>query len=192
MGILITQKNIGKIKEIQDAKNYIANFDYRHFTKEEAEISLKYAENKYDKITKDIEFLDNKSDLIIKFLGLGTGILGVILGYTSKIKNLPLILPFLIGFAFWIVSIILSLLSTKPSAMPYPMQSQKIFTMIKKREGAKKMIIKQALSYMLVGIMLKHIEIKKGALLHLAYIGMVISMSLFFLPIILYFIFGVR
>jgi len=192
VGIFITQKNILKLQEVRDIKKFIDDFDYNNCTKEEGELSLKYTEKKYDTLVKDIEFLDHKSDLLIKYLGLGTGGLGIILGYFSQINYWPIFTLFSLGFVCWVISVILSLASSKPSAMPYPMTTQKIFKILQQKEGYNVAVMKQALSYGYACIILRHTGIKKGELLHWAYIGMVVSMCLFFLSLILGFVLGVR
>lgn len=105
-------------KSFQEAKDFIDNINFVNVKNED--IILEQARKNFNNAKNSVEYIEKKTDDLLKYLGVGTGFLGILLNYSiTCLNNFPDIL-LVAGFTFWIISIFLALSIRKPSVLPYP------------------------------------------------------------------------
>jgi hypothetical protein len=177
-------KCIEKKKSIIDTDDYVRKFNYRGITKEEAQIALRYAKAKYDLLVHDMEYLDNKADLLIKYLGLVVGGLGAINGYLGLSTCSHFSWTAIVGISVGILAMSLALWVRKPADVPYAMTVQTLFKIIKEKRGDQIPETALALAYEKVLVRLKELGKLKGYMLWIGYILIIISIALLFFSLI--------
>jgi len=177
-------KFIEKKQSVIDTDNYVRNFNYRGITKEEARLALHYAKGKYELLVHDMEYLDNKADLLIKYLGLVVGGLGAISGYLGLSTGAHFSWMTIAGISVGVVVVSLALWVRKPADMPYTMTTQTLFKIIREKKGDQIPETALALAYEKILVRLKERGIFKGKMLVIGYILILIVIGLLFLGLV--------
>jgi len=180
-----TMKWIERKKSVVDIDAYIGKFDYHDITKEEAQFILQYAKGKYDLIIHDMEILEDKADLLIKYLGLVVGGLGVVNGYFGRSTPSHLSCWAIAGLSVGLFALCLAIWVIKPTEWPYTMSVQTLLGIIKEKRGDQIPEAALALAYEGVLVRLGELGMFKGKMLWLGYVLVIISIALLFLGLII-------
>jgi hypothetical protein len=174
-------KFIERQKFVKDTDEFIRGFNYRDITKEEAHIALQYAKEKYGLLIHDIEYLDNKADLLIKYVGVVVGGLGAISGYLGLSNPLQFLWMTIVGIVAGILAMCLALWVRKPVDVPSTMSVQTLFKIIREKKGDQIPETALALAYEKAMVRLKELGRLKGIVLVFAYALLIAAIGLLFL-----------
>jgi len=190
----------------------IKGFNFYHiFSSADAEDCLPVYRDKYNLLIKNIEFIDNKIDSTIKYLGLGAGGASVFLGITRDIQpgrfgrgffsvDSFVIAFILLGIVFWAAALFHALSARSPVITYYMPSANDLFW---RREIASEDIKKGysnapekipmyailMLYFDLNSLRLLPVQNWKGERLKLAYRYLFICLSLFLIASVLHLIF---
>lgn len=175
-------------KDVRNTDKFVNDFDYCRFKKEEAQLVLQYAKEKHSVYVHDVEYIDKKADLLIKYLGIVPPALAAISGYlglneTSGI-GWPVVVAIIGGVATWVVAISYALWVVKPGDMPYPSSVEKLCDAMRDRKADKTLEAVLALRYEQVNSRLIILGNIKGNRLKIGYMLTAISIFLLFLSLI--------
>ena len=180
-----------KIEESQDVRSmddYAKTFKSGGITKEEAQLVLHYAKDKYSLLVHDVEYLDNKADRLIKYLGIVPPGLAAISGYLGLIRSPSCgwLVPAGIigGIVAWVAAISFALWVLSPADMPYSVSIKNLFEEAKDRQEDKILEAALALRYGKTISRLIKLAEHKGERLKLGYILMAISVLLLLLSFV--------
>jgi len=177
-------KRIEKKRSVIEADNFVKTFNCRGITKDEAQIALGYAKEKYALLTRDMEYLDNKADLLVKYLGVVVGGLGVVSGYLGLSRCSHLSWMVYAGIAAGVLAMALALWVRKPADVPYPMTLQNLFKIIKEKKGDHIPETALTLSYEQVLVRLKELGKLRAKILYVGYALIIVSIVLLFLGLV--------
>ena len=177
-------KRIEKKDSVIAADNFVKTFNSRGITKDEAQIALAYAKEKYALLAHDMEYLDDKADLLVKYLGLVVGGLGALSGYFGLSKCSHLSWMVYVGLAAGVVAMVLALWVRKPADVPYPMTLQNLFKIIKEKKGDHVPETALALSYEQVLARLKELGKFRAKILYVGYALIIVSIGFLFLGLV--------
>lgn len=185
MSIFKKRHNVlGKNKEIDAIDDFVKHVDYSNA--ENSDILLEQARSNFRFADNAVEYLEKKADDLIRYLGLGTGLVGILLNYSLchlKIANKLIILG---GFLSWIISIIIAISIRKTSSYfcPAPIDKAIRFmdTYHPESDGLKLWV---ALAHEKSVIRQGIIGDEKAGKLNTAYVFLVIALGLFFLSFLL-------
>jgi hypothetical protein len=172
----IGKEKIRQDKEFNDLKEFRKNFDYSDL--KDVSWVLSHSKERFKMMKDYVEYLDGKADALIRYLGLGTGVLGLFLKFSfapsSKLSQGAI----LIGGVFWIASLLHALSIRQPVIMPYPPSTEFVFKCIKKEDHLRAQV-KVAFEYELSAIGQKIVGGIKAKRMRFAYLWLVISLAMF-------------
>lgn len=176
-----------KRETYEEIDEFIENIDFPNV--KNADILLEHARKNFEVAKDSVEYIEKKADDLIKYLGLGTGLVGILLNYSFTSFDLANKFIILAGYVFWIFSIILSLTIRRPSSYPYPVPLDKAFYFMQKF-SSEPQALKAWISLAYEKTMKGYIVIieKKAKRLDIAYILLVAALWLFFVSFLLRFI----
>ena len=180
-----------RIEESQDVRsmdNYAKNFKPGGITKEEAQLVLHYAKDKYDLLVHDLEYLDIKADRLIKYLGVVPPGLAALSGYLGLIRSASCgwLVPVGIigGIVAWVAAISVAFWVLSPEDMPFGVSIQNLFEEAKDRKEDKIFEATLALRYgKTISRLIKLVD-HKAERLKLGYILTAISIFLLLLSLV--------
>lgn len=178
-------KRIEEKDIVKNTDEFVRKFDYRGLTKDEAHLAHEYAQSKYELVVHDIEYLDNRADLLIKYLGVVIGGLGAISGYLGLSQFVRLSFFTVSGIIAGIVAMGLALWVRKPADMPYTMSVTTLLHIIGEKKGAQVPEGALALAYEKVLVRLKELTEIKGVVLIVGYVLLIAAVALLFLGLVL-------
>lgn len=182
------KEKIEKSKAVCSMDEYVKNFKPCSITKEEAQLVLHHAKDKYSLLVHDVEYLDKKADLLIKYLGIVPPGLAAISGYLGLVRSLSCgwLVPAGIigGIVAWVAAISFALWVLRPTDMPYPASIQNLFEETKDRKEDRVLEVMLALKYgQAIGRLIKLGNIK-GERLKWGYVLTVVSIFLLLLSFV--------
>jgi len=150
------------------------------------DILLEQAKANFESLKDAVEILEKKADDLIKYLGLGTGLVGVFLSYSvSNLKLSSVALTFA-GFLFWVFALILALSIRRPVGFHYPAPVDKAILFMKEYcDGPAALKLWLALSYEKAALVHQIVGERKGRSLKWAYGLLILALALFFANFIL-------
>lgn len=179
----------GKIKndlEYKRMAKFAESFNFSNI--EEADWILDYAQKRFELARKYVEYLDEKAESLIKYLGLGTAFFGLIFGlFKSKFVTLTKY-AIIIGIILWIISVLIAIAVRTPWDMPYPPSVKRVFEYIKKEKESQKAKARLALNYGYSVVGQKIIGRFKARYLQISYYLLVSALILFLFSIFISFI----
>jgi hypothetical protein len=182
------KEKIEKHKDVCDTDDFVKNFKHDGITKEEAQLVLNHAKEKYSLLVHDVEYLDNKADLLIKYLGIVPPGLAAISGYLGLVRSLSCgwLVPVGIigGIVAWVAAISCALWVLKPTDMPYPPSVRKLFEELKDKKENKIPEATLALKYSKTISRLIKLGDYKGARLKWGYVLTAVSIFLLLLSFV--------
>jgi len=92
----------------------------------DADWILSYAQNRFERTSKSLEYIENKADSLLRYMGVGTVL---IFALNSTFKDIPQISQrmFFVGVLLWLFSILFALVARKPTEIPTPASTKFIF-----------------------------------------------------------------
>lgn len=176
--ILEENESVKELDEITDQLDYPSV--------ENPDILLEQAKDNYENAVNSIEYLEKKSNDLIRYLGVGTGLVGILLHYSAHNLNIYSKIIIILGFGLWIASLICALSIKTPSDYWYPSPINNAMKFMHHYwSDSNSLNVWRALAYQKsiysYGIMGKI----KSERLNRAYIFLVLSLLLFFLSFIL-------
>lgn len=172
--------------EYKEMVKFRKNFDYSDI--KETGWVLDYAQEKFKLMRDYVEYLDDKADAMLRYLGLGTGVLGYILG-SSFTCFVPLSKIFIgLCVIFWIISILFALAIKQPYGMPYPPKTKVVFNYMKKYKEKNEVQARIALQFDETALGQKLIGLIKAKRLQWAYRLLVAALVVFLISFFINFI----
>jgi len=171
-------------KEIDAIDDFIDNINYPNV--KNADILLEQARANFQFVKNSVEYLEKKADDLIRYLGLGTGLIGILLNYSFGNLATASTVIILGGFFSWIFAIILAISIRNPSSYFYPAPIEYAMHFMEKY-GTEPQSLKSWIALAYEKSMIGHRKIgdKKANRLNIAYIFLVIALALFFLSFLL-------
>jgi hypothetical protein len=154
-----------------------------------ADVLLDQARENFQFVANSVEYLEKKADDLIRYLGLGTGLVGILLNFSfSHLENANKLIVF-VGFIAWLISIIFAISIRKTSSYFYPAPVDYAMSFMNKY-GDDPQSLKSWIALAYEKSMIRHriTGDKKAAKLNTAYVFLVSALGLFFLSFLLKFI----
>jgi len=147
-----------------------------------SDVLFEHVKANFNYAKESVEYLEKKADDLIRYLGLGTGLLGFLLNYSVKHFERESILLISIGFIFWLTSLVLALFIRRPNAYLYPAKSSQIFSFMDNyRTDANALKAWISIAYEKSIINHRKIGKKKARILNIAYFFLIFALVFFFL-----------
>lgn len=176
---------IERKESVKRTDEFVRRFNFRKLTPAEAHLAAEYARSKYELVVHDIEYLDNRADLLIKYLGVVIGGLGAISGYLGFARCVRFSWLTGAGIVAGIVAMGLALWVRKPADMPYTMSVTTLLKIVGEKKGAQVPEGAVALAYEKVLVRLKELTEIKGTVLFVGYALLIAAVVLLFLGLVL-------
>jgi len=187
----IKKATIENDRSFQEFSDYVQNFDYSQVSDED--YLLEYAKDKYSETKQTAEYVDDKADALIKYLGLGTGGVGAFLGLSfGEIVCLPQIISLCIGILggfIWAAAVIMALQIRNPAEMPFPSKLDVLINVMKETKSKRITKIATMLAYQKASIGQSVVGRIKGERLQLAFTLTMLAFILFLCSFFLNFVF---
>lgn len=106
-----------KSDEIKKISELIKNTNYSNF--QNHGWLLEYAHKNFELAKNYVEYLDQKAESIVKYLGLGS-LLTILFNTNLKFFSSAPKIIFIIGIGSWIISALMALITRHPSRIKYP------------------------------------------------------------------------
>ncbi len=177
------KETIEENEDVRSMDDYAKNFKHGDITEKEAQLVLQYAKDKYSRLVNDVEYLDNKADRLIKYLGIVPPGLAAISGYLASFQQSASIQSRLFascgwlvpagiigGIATWVAAISFALWVLSPADNPCSVSIQNLFEEAKDRKEGKILEAALALRYGKTISRLIRLADHKGERLKLGYI----------------------
>jgi hypothetical protein len=170
---------------VKKTDEFVRRFHYEKLTVGEAHLAHEYAQKKYELVVHDLEYLDNRADLLIKYLGVVIGGLGAISGYLGLSRCVKFSVLSGAGIVLGIVAMGLALWVRKPADMPYTMSVSTLLKIIGEKKGDQVPEGALALAYEKVLVRMKELAETKGVVLTVGYVLLIAAVALLFLGLVL-------
>lgn len=150
------------------------------------DILLELGKANFGSLKDSVDILEKKADDLIKYLGLGTGLVGVFLSYSVPDLRVPNVAITFAGFFFWVFALILALSIRRPAGFHYPAPVDKAILFMKEYyDGPTALKLWLALSYEKAALVHQIVGSRKGRILKWAYGLLILALTLFFANFIL-------
>ena len=182
------RKLIEKNFRYKNAIKFRKEFDYSKA--KESDWLLKHGQEKFYLMKEYVEYLDNKADSMLRYLGFGTGIFGFLVWFSCQNFNIWIQLLMGLGAFLWMISMLFSLSIKNSFGMPYPPTVSYVLNQMKKFDNIDEIKIKIALQYDETALAQKIIGLNKAIKLKKSYVFMVSALIVFLFSFLIV-IFGV-
>lgn len=173
-----------KLNEMKKFSELIKNVNYSKL--QNHGWLLKYAQKNFEFAKDYVEYLDQKAESIVKYLGLGS-LLAIL--FSPNLKALFCYVPkviFVIGIFSWVISALMALITRNPLSIKYPNPIYFAFKHGEKYKEAYALKIRLAGGYEKAFISQIVAGRKKAKLLQLSYCFFMVAIFAFLLSIFLW------
>lgn len=172
-----------KISEMKEVSKLIKNINYSNF--QNHGWLLEYAQKNFELAKNYVEYLDQKAESIVKYLGLGS-LLAIL--FNSNLRTLPSDskIIFIAGIVSWVISALMALITRNPSSIKYPNPIHFAFKYVKKYKETHSLKIRLAGGYEKAFISQVVEGRKKAKLLQVSYCFFMVAIFAFLLSIFLW------
>ncbi len=142
-----------------------------------AEALLQYAKDNFNHIKESAEYVERKADDVIKYLALGTGLLGILIKFEPSCRSAGTSWTLLGGgFVFWVIAFLIALVARYQASYTYPENLRYLFEkMQKKGDDQNTVRTEMALSYERARISHYYRGKRKAVFLKISYFSLLIA-----------------